>query len=68
LHRPHDSADLAEKLTILLRDASLRKRMGVKAQQAAWENFSSERMASSTLEVFQKLCQSKHKSPLLAQS
>jgi len=64
LHRRHDSADLAEKLAILLRDADLRQRMGKQAQQEAWEKFSSERMACSTLEVFQKLCQSEHKSPL----
>jgi len=55
LHRPHDSADLAEKLSILLRDADLRKRMGQQGQQAAWEIFSSERMAAATLEVFQQL-------------
>lgn len=56
LHRPHDSADLAEKLAILLRDSDLRKRMGEQAQRAAWEKFSSERMATATLEVFQRLC------------
>jgi glycosyltransferase involved in cell wall biosynthesis len=56
LHRPHDSADLAEKLAILLRDADLRKRMGEQARQAAWEKFSSERMAAATLEVFRRLC------------
>jgi hypothetical protein len=38
--------------------------MGQQAQQAAWQNFSSERMASATLEVFQQLCQSEQKSPL----
>jgi glycosyltransferase involved in cell wall biosynthesis len=64
LHRPHDSVDLAEKLAILLRDADLRKRMGQQARQAAWEKFSSERMAAGTLEVFQQLCQSEQKSPL----
>ena len=62
LHRPHDSADLAEKLAILLRDAGLRKRMGGQAQQASWEIFSSERMAAATLEVLQRLV--KEKSPL----
>lgn len=56
LHRPHDSADLAEKLAILLRDSDLRKRMGEQAQRAAWEKFSSERMATATLEAFQRLC------------
>jgi glycosyltransferase involved in cell wall biosynthesis len=55
LHRPHDNADLAEKLAILLRDADLRRRMGQEGQQAAWEKFSSERMAVSTLEVLRQL-------------
>lgn len=56
LHRPHDSIDLAQKLSFLLRNADLRKRMSGHAQQAAWEKFSSERMAAATLEVFQQLC------------
>jgi glycosyltransferase involved in cell wall biosynthesis len=64
LHCPHDSVDLAEKLAILLRDADLRKRMGVQAQQAAWEKFSSERMAAATLEVFKQLHNVDEKSPL----
>jgi glycosyltransferase involved in cell wall biosynthesis len=64
LHRPHDSADLAEKLSILLRDADLRNRIGAQAQQAAWEKFSSERMAAATLEVFKQLHNVDEKSPL----
>ena len=56
LHRPHDSIDLAQKLSFLLRNADLRKRMSGHAQQAAREKFSSERMAAATLEVFQQLC------------
>lgn len=56
LHRPHDSLDLAQKLAFLLRNVDLRKRMSARAQQAAWEKFSSERMAAATLEVFQRLC------------
>jgi len=56
LHRPHDSIDLAQKLAFVLRNADLRKRMSQRAQQAAWEKFSSERMAAATLEVFQRLC------------
>lgn len=62
LHRSHDSADLAAKLAILLRDVELRKCTGQQAQQAAWEKFSSERMAAGTLAVFQQL--QKEKSPL----
>ena len=64
LHRPHDSADLAEKLAVLLRDANLRRRMGEQAQQAAWEQFSSERMAVATLDVFRQLCHGREKSSL----
>lgn len=55
LHRPHDSADLAEKLAALLRDADLRKRLGQQGRQGAFEKFSSERMAESTLEAMRKL-------------
>lgn len=56
LHRPHDSIDLAQKLSFLLRNEDLRKQMGRHAQQAAWQKFSSERMAANTLEVFRQLC------------
>lgn len=55
LHRPHDSADLAEKLAMLLRDADLRKRLGQQGRQGIFEKFSSERMAESTLEAMRKL-------------
>jgi glycosyltransferase involved in cell wall biosynthesis len=64
LHRPHDIADLAEKLAVLLRNADLRKHMGAQAQKAAWEKFSSERMAAATLEVFRRLQDPGEKSPL----
>jgi glycosyltransferase involved in cell wall biosynthesis len=56
LHRPHDSLDLAQKLSFLLRNEDLRNQMSQHAQQTAWEKFSSERMAAATLEVFQQLC------------
>ena len=62
LHRSHDSADLAEKLAVLLRDTDLRKRLGQQGQRATWEKFSSERMACTTLEVYNQLF--KKKSPL----
>ncbi|HUE99135.1 MAG TPA: glycosyltransferase family 4 protein, partial [Anaerolineales bacterium] len=55
LHRPNDSADLAEKLATLLRDAELRKRLGGQGRQGIFEQFSSERMASATLDVLRKL-------------
>jgi glycosyltransferase involved in cell wall biosynthesis len=55
LHRPHDSADLAEKLATLLRDADLRRRLGQQGRQGIFEKFSSERMASATLDVMRRL-------------
>lgn len=61
LHRPNDSVDLAEKLAVLLRDAALRKKLGQQGRQGIFDNFSSERMAASTLAVMQTL---KQKFPL----
>ena len=55
LHRPHDSADLAEKLAALLRDADLRRQLGQQGRQGIFEKFSSEQMAASTLDVLRKL-------------
>lgn len=55
LHRPNDSADLADKLAVLLRDADLRRQLGQQGRQGVFEKFSSERMAASTLDVLQKL-------------
>jgi len=57
LHRPNDSVDLAEKLALLLRDADLRKRLGQQGRQGVFEKFSSERMASATLDVLRQLKQ-----------
>lgn len=61
LHRPNDSADLAEKLAVLLRDVALRKKLGGQGHQNVFNYFSSERMAASTLAVMQTL---KQKFPL----
>ncbi|HEX5839208.1 MAG TPA: glycosyltransferase family 4 protein [Anaerolineales bacterium] len=55
LHRPNDSADLADKLAALLRDANLRRQLGGQGRQAIFEKFSSECMASSTLDVLRQL-------------
>ncbi|MCC6568860.1 MAG: glycosyltransferase family 4 protein [Anaerolineales bacterium] len=57
LHRPHDSADLAEKLAVLLRDAELRQRMGRQGRAGVFEKFSSEKMASATVDVLRRLTQ-----------
>jgi glycosyltransferase involved in cell wall biosynthesis len=55
LHRPNDAVDLAEKLAMLLRDIDLRKRLGQQGRQGIFEKFSSEQMASATLDVLRKL-------------
>ena len=55
LYDPNDTADLAEKLACLLRDAELRKRLGQQGRQSIFEKFSSERMASATLDVLRRL-------------
>jgi glycosyltransferase involved in cell wall biosynthesis len=55
LHRPNDSADLADKLATLLRDADLRRQLGRQGRQSIFEKFSSERMAASTLDVLRRL-------------
>ncbi|MBV6451424.1 MAG: D-inositol-3-phosphate glycosyltransferase [Anaerolineales bacterium] len=55
LHRPHDSADLAEKLASLLRDAKLRKQLGQQGRQGIFEKFSSEKMASATLDAMRRV-------------
>jgi glycosyltransferase involved in cell wall biosynthesis len=55
LHRPNDSIDLADKLAALLRDANLRRQLGGQGRQAIFEKFSSESMASSTLNVLRRL-------------
>ena len=55
LHRPNDPVDLAEKLAALLRDAELRKQLGGQGRQGVFEKFSSECMASATLDVFRRL-------------
>lgn len=55
LYRTDDVADLTEKLTFLLRDAGLRKKLGQQGRRGAFEKFSSESMAASTLDVMRKL-------------
>ena len=57
LHRPNDAIDLAEKLAALLRDVSLRKKLGQQGRQGVFEKFSSGHMAASTLAVMQTLKQ-----------
>jgi len=55
LHRPNDSVDLAEKLATLLRDADLRRQLGGQGRQNIFDKFSSERMASATMDILRTL-------------
>jgi glycosyltransferase involved in cell wall biosynthesis len=55
LCRPHDSADLAEKLAVLLRDAELCRQLGQQGRRGIFEKFSAERMTASTLDIMRKL-------------
>jgi len=55
MFRPHDTADLADKLATLLRDVELRKRLGHQGRQAVFEKFSAEAMATATLDAMRKL-------------
>ena len=47
LHRPEDSADLADKLVSLLRDYARRQEFARQRRAAVFDHFSAERMASA---------------------
>ena len=55
LHRPEDPSDLAEKLAQFLRDPALRHKMGQAGRQAVFEQFNAERMATETIQVYERL-------------
>jgi glycosyltransferase involved in cell wall biosynthesis len=55
LYRPNDVGDLTGKLAALLRNAGLRKQLGQQGRQGIFEKFSSECMASGTLDVLRRL-------------
>jgi glycosyltransferase involved in cell wall biosynthesis len=55
LCRPHDPADLADKLADLLRDPALAARLGLAGQQAIRDRFHASAMARNTLELYQSL-------------
>ena len=46
---------LSKKICVLLEDAESRKRLGLKVQKIARENFSLERMLSETEELYRQL-------------
>jgi glycosyltransferase involved in cell wall biosynthesis len=59
LFQPHNTADLAEKLAQLLRNAELRERLGRQGREGVFGKFSSEVMAESTLAAMRSLIESR---------
>jgi glycosyltransferase involved in cell wall biosynthesis len=55
LHRPHDSADLAEKLAELLRDPPRAAQLGFAGQQAVQDRYHAAAMALRTRELYRQL-------------
>lgn len=55
LARVRDAADLADKLARLVTDPELRRRMGAAGRVSAELNFSSERSAEQTLDIYREL-------------
>ena len=55
LHNPKDPRDLAEKLAQLLNDAALRAQLGGQGRAAVHANFSAERMAAETVQVYERV-------------
>ena len=55
LHRPHDPADLAEKLAELLRDPLRAKQLGLAGQHAIRSDYDAATMARKTIEFYRQL-------------
>ncbi|MEF9225073.1 glycosyltransferase, partial [Escherichia coli] len=55
LARVRDAADLADKLARLVTDPEARRRMGAAGRVSAELNFSSERSAEQTLDIYREL-------------
>jgi glycosyltransferase involved in cell wall biosynthesis len=55
LHRPHDPADLAEKLAQLLRDPNRAHQLGASGQAAIHERYHASEMARKTLDLYCRL-------------
>jgi glycosyltransferase involved in cell wall biosynthesis len=64
LFRSGDAADLATRLTLLIADAALRRRLGERAARFARENLSMEVAARRTAAIYEKLLS--HKAPAIA--
>jgi glycosyltransferase involved in cell wall biosynthesis len=59
LHRPHDAADLAEKLAGLLWDPVRATQLGLAGQQAIQDRYHATAMARQTLELYRTLISGK---------
>ncbi|MCK4714654.1 MAG: glycosyltransferase family 1 protein, partial [Candidatus Aenigmarchaeota archaeon] len=55
LSNPGDLPDYLEKLSTLILDRKLRKRMGAQASKTVRKQFSSSKMASGYLKLYRKL-------------
>ncbi len=55
LHRPHDPADLADKLAELLGDPVRAAQLGLAGQQAVHDRYHAAAMARQTLELYRRL-------------
>jgi glycosyltransferase involved in cell wall biosynthesis len=55
LHRPHDPAELAEKLAELLRNPDQAQELGRAGQQAVQDRYHAAAMARQTLELYRRL-------------
>jgi glycosyltransferase involved in cell wall biosynthesis len=56
LCRPHDAADLADKLAELLCDPIRASQLGLAGQQAIEDRYHAAAMAEQTLELYRRLC------------
>jgi glycosyltransferase involved in cell wall biosynthesis len=57
LHEPEDPVDLSEKLATLLHDAQLRHELDQRGRTAVHADFSAERMAAETIQVYEQVTQ-----------
>ena len=55
LHRPHDPADLAERIAELLRDPTRATQLGLMGQQAIHHRYHAAEMARQTIELYRQL-------------
>jgi glycosyltransferase involved in cell wall biosynthesis len=57
LHRPHDPADLAEKIAELLRDPAQATQLGLNAQRAVHDRYNAATMARRTADLYRSVLQ-----------